>query len=163
MGISAKKPPLSLQYSFASAQLPSPADPKRKQCPRPFWSHPFGHTRLRGRGSLKQDLANKRKRMPIFILVASWVIASIVTSDAIKFEPYRMCPSAFDTTFCQFFDFILQISHYKTFEIRYVYQVSVHSHLKVWELVFLGSVKSHSHKLALKWGMKKIISTNTMP
>ena len=36
-----------------------------------------------------------------------------ITSDAMKFEPYRMCPSAFNTTFWQFFDFIFQISHNK--------------------------------------------------
>ena len=45
---------------------------------------------------------------------------SMLTSDAIKFEPYRICPSAFNTTFWQFFDFILKISHNKTFKIWYI-------------------------------------------
>ena len=47
-------------------------------------------------------------------------ICTYLTSDAMKFEPYKMCPSAFSTTFWQFFDFILQISYDKTFKIRYV-------------------------------------------
>ena len=45
---------------------------------------------------------------------------SLLTSDAMKFEPYKMCPNAFNTTFWQFFYFILQISHNKTFKIRYI-------------------------------------------
>ena len=44
----------------------------------------------------------------------------LITSDAMKFEPYKMCPGAFSTTFWQFFDFILQISYDKTFKIRCV-------------------------------------------
>ena len=48
------------------------------------------------------------------------MIYTYITSDAMKFEPYEMCPSAFSTTFWQFFDFILQISYDKTFKIRYV-------------------------------------------
>ena len=42
-------------------------------------------------------------------------ICRYITSDALKIEPNRMCPCAFITTFWQFFDFILQISHDKTF------------------------------------------------
>jgi hypothetical protein len=56
------------------------------------------------------------------ILAHSGVVKSrgpYLTSDALKIEPNRMCPSAFITTFWQFLDFILQISHDKTFKIRY--------------------------------------------
>ena len=55
------------------------------------------------------------------IKIPFWHIhETIITSDAIKFEPYRMWPSAFNTTFWQFSYFILQTFHNKTFKIRYI-------------------------------------------
>ena len=42
-----------------------------------------------------------------------------IKSDALKIEPHRMCPCAFIMTFWQFFYFILQNSHEKTFKMKY--------------------------------------------
>ena len=42
-----------------------------------------------------------------------------IKSDAIKIEPYRMCPCAFIMTFWAILYFILQNSHEKTFKMKY--------------------------------------------
>ena len=42
-----------------------------------------------------------------------------LTSDALKFEPHRMCRCAFITNFWAIFYFILQNSHEKTFKMKY--------------------------------------------
>ena len=63
---------------------------------------------------VRSRVLQKIEEIPTSIQVSN------LTPDAMKFEPYRMCPSAFNTTFWQFFDVILQIPHNKTFKIRYI-------------------------------------------